>query len=352
MKKHIVEMFLGICILASCTIFSACDAEKEDSGAYDRGMAALEVEDYETAISEFQNAADFDGRKAEAYRGEGLVYFEQENYKYAAMMFDLSLENMNFENQEFKEDILYYEAEAYTKNQQTEEAISVYQELEKGENAALAFVMEGKLYLQAGDEEKAEECFKSSEEKEKNIGLCLLIYESYSEVNREADGAGYLEDATSVSAQSGEDYAKLGKVYTYLEDDANAEDCLKKALDMGCSEALNMLGSIYLDENDITSAKELYNKAIEEETNLAQAYNGLAMCAIKEADYDTALSYIEQGLACQDESASQELLFNEIVVYENKGEFETALGKCQSYLEKYPNDEDAQREYKFLQHGS
>ena len=45
----------------------------------------------------------------------------------------------------------------------------------------------------------------------------------------------------------------------------------------------------------------------------------------------------------------QELLGNEIAVYEWKGDFETAKLKMESYLERYPEDEKAQREYLFLQ---
>ena len=41
----------------------------------------------------------------------------------------------------------------------------------------------------------------------------------------------------------------------------------------------------------------------------------------------------------------QKLLASEIAVYEYKGDFTTALQKMETYLESYPDDGDAQREY-------
>lgn len=39
---------------------------------------------------------------------------------------------------------------------------------------------------------------------------------------------------------------------------------------------------------------------------------------------------------------------SEITVYEQQGDFDTALQKMEIYLESYPDDTDAQREYTFL----
>ena len=49
------------------------------------------------------------------------------------------------------------------------------------------------------------------------------------------------------------------------------------------------------------------------------SYNGLALCAIADEDYDGALSYISQGLALDGTEGKQDLYFNEIVAYEKAG---------------------------------
>ena len=45
----------------------------------------------------------------------------------------------------------------------------------------------------------------------------------------------------------------------------------------------------------------------------------------------------------------RDLLYNEIVVFENQLDFETAKSKMQEFLEKYPGDQEAVRENTFLQ---
>ena len=56
---------------------------------------------------------------------------------------------------------------------------------------------------------------------------------------------------------------------------------------------------------------------------------------------------IENGLSCG--GAEEELLFNEIVVYEYKLDFNTAKEKMQEFLKKYPDNQEAVRENSFLQ---
>ena len=45
----------------------------------------------------------------------------------------------------------------------------------------------------------------------------------------------------------------------------------------------------------------------------------------------------------------QEMLFNQIVCYENLGDWENAKTKIAEYIQVYPDDADAQREAKFLE---
>ena len=119
-------LFLAVVFLMA---FGGCRGE--DSGAYDRGMEALKASDYDTAMEEFQTAANEDGRKAEAYRGEGIIYLKRQDYEHAATLFGLSLDAMEYQNEEFREDVLYYQAEAYAGAGRIQEAEAVYRQLEQ-----------------------------------------------------------------------------------------------------------------------------------------------------------------------------------------------------------------------------
>ncbi len=352
MKKGIVCLILGITSILGSVFLTGCQSTKEDSGAYDKAMTALLEGDYDTALAEFKNAADNDHREAESYRGEGIVYYERGDYESAIMLFDLSLKKMNFKNSDFETDVKLYEADAYMKKSDYETAHSIYQGLEEGDNAYTAYAREGVLYLKEQNRDQAAQCFEQSVASKKNIEICLYIYESYKDVNLEADGSKYLEEAADIKPSTKEEYMKLGKVFEYLEDYDSAVESFNKAIEAGCTEAIDELGRLYLDNNNISDAKALYNNNLNEGQEIAAAYNGLAMCAIKEQDYDGALAYIEQGLSCGDQTANQNLLFNQIIVYEYKLEFDTAKQKTEEYLQLYPDDEKASDEYKFLVHGA
>ena len=78
------------------------------------------------------------------------------------------------------------------------------------------------------------------------------------------------------------------------------------------------------------------------------AYEKVASWQLDNQDYDGAASTLEAGISMGDGGCLQKLLASEIAVYEYKGDFTTALQKMEAYLESYPDDGDAHREYTFL----
>ena len=52
-----------VCMAFMCLLLAGCAREGEDD--YDRGMAAMETEDYDTAISYFEKMTDRGERKAD-----------------------------------------------------------------------------------------------------------------------------------------------------------------------------------------------------------------------------------------------------------------------------------------------
>ena len=96
-------------------------------------------------------------------------------------------------------------------------------------------------------------------------------------------------------------------------------------------------------------AVTLFQSYLEGESLVHQdAYARVASWQMEQGDYDGALVTLESGIAQGEGESLKELLGNEIAVYEQKGDFETAKLKMESYLERYPDDEKAQREYIFL----
>ena len=69
---------------------------------------------------------------------------------------------------------------------------------------------------------------------------------------------------------------------------------------------------------------------------------------MNQKNYQGAIEYFQSGIAMEEVTNEQELLQNLVIAYEKSGDFSSAKTTMEQYLEDYPDDEDAQREYIFL----
>ena len=112
------------------------------------GLEALEVEDYNKAVTYFKSEIDSGKNLDEAYRGLGIAYFELEEYENAMESFELALKN------------------------ETEETATLY-------------AMMGACYMETGEDEKALDIYTKAlsienitEELEQEIQYNLIaVYE-------------------------------------------------------------------------------------------------------------------------------------------------------------------------------
>ena len=65
-------------------------------------------------------------------------------------------------------------------------------------------------------------------------------------------------------------------------------------------------------------------------------------------EYEEALTAFQAAMNIEDNGMMQTLRFNEIVAYEYMRDYKTAAALMNSYLESYPDDGTAKREYEFL----
>ena len=119
--------------------------------------------------------------------------------------------------------------------------------------------------------------------------MALQIYEAYLEQDMEADGTKYLEQVLAVEARSARDHCERGRIYYYMEDYENAQKELTEAMDRNDSEAMLVMGQVYLAQNDADSARAMFQKYKEkEEEHMAAGYNGLVLCDLADRDYTCA----------------------------------------------------------------
>lgn len=341
MKKRWFPLILAVSILAGCK-------EPELDEEYGKGTEALQQQNYEEAHQHFQVLQEKEYRLPEVYRGSGIAFLKEESYPEAIAAFSRSLNHMDGENKTFRKDVMYYLAESRMKYGEIDKAIEVYSDILKIEKDPQAFFLRGKAYIQNGEIEKAEKDFQRAVKDCTDYNLYINIYKMYTECEKETEGKKYLEQAMKLKPEKGEDYYQRGRIYEFQKNYEKARESLLTALKMRCEDAVPVLGHLYLQTEDITSARAMYQEYLSKGENSARAYNGLAICDIYEEAYDSAMNNIQKGLEAKNEEETQSLLYNEIVVLENQRQFEKAKEKLRKYLKEYPEDEDALREKQFL----
>lgn len=120
--------------------------------------------------------------------------------------------------------------------------------------------------------------------------------------------------------------------------DANADDAKNYTLKAAC----------YMKQDDVKKALETYKTGYDATEDDSLLPN-LVYCYMERENYDTAMEYVQKGIDSEDENVKQQLLFDEIVIYEKQTDYKTAYKKAKSYVAAYPDDEDAQKELTFLE---
>lgn len=147
---------------------------------------------------------------------------------------------------------------------------------------------------------------------------------------------------STILCYEGASLAKMGKT-----DEAIAK--FQKAKSMGNEESLHYLSKLYYDLEEYKKAITYEEKYIKNNPTQGISYIILAKGYAENKEFDKALKAIKTGLKLKDDSANQELLFQEVVVYEKKLDFEKAYDKCKAYVKRYPDDEAAKLELEFLE---
>lgn len=337
-------------ILAACTgilFLAGCGGEKQKT--FEQADKDFAQGSYEYALQGYEASAANDYKTVESYRGAGLCSLRMGNYEAAISSFTSAL-NCEKVSKALRKDLLSYRATAEWKSELYDDAMADCQTLaEEFTMDADTYYLTGKVALSMDSYGEASANFEQAYGEDSTYDMAIQIYEAYLERDMEADGTRYLEAALLTEPKKAEDYCDRGRVYYYMEDYASAQKELIEASNQGSSEALVLLGMVYLAQNDISNARSMYQEYVSGESASARGYNGLALCDIAEGKYEDALTNINNGLPSATTEEMQDLLFNEIVVYEKQLDFATALQKAQEYLEMFPEDEAAAKEVKFLQ---
>lgn len=340
-----------ICLLAAglgALLLTGCGGENQKT--YEQANADLEEANYDYALNEYQACISAGYKLAQSYRGSGIVKLRTGDYQGAIDDLTNAL-NDEKTGKSDRKDLLEYRAAAELKAELYDQAMADCQTLAEDYSLnANDYYLTGCVALAMDSYDESSSNFSEAYGSDSTYEMAIQIYEAYLGQDMEADGTRYLEAALKTEAKTADDYCERGKVYYYMDDYENARTELTTAADKGSTEATLILGMVYMAQGDTSNARSFYQQYIDADgDDPAKGYNGLALCDISDGDYDSALQNISQGLGDATSDEMRDLLFNEIVVYEKKLDFSTALSKAQEYVQTFKDDDAAAKELTFLQ---
>lgn len=322
----------------------------------DYGMTLIQVGNYEEALIQFDKAIlDKDNQIVRennkmAYRGKGIAYYDSAEYKSAIKQFKKALKITD--RSDLDVDILFYLGDAQTKTLDQEGAIATYTKIiEKKANQSDAYYKRAVLKGQLGQLEDSIADF------DKAISFDKDNYEyyfgKYAILLQQGDSTGaaeVLKNALAIKTESKEDYYNVAILHFYQGNNDTVKEELATALENGFTGAYFYLGEIAMKEKDYETAVSNYEQYIQNTSNLKSAvvYNQLGEAYLQLKTYDQALKTFEEGIKLNDSAIMQQLKYNEIIALEHQGDFEQAYKKANKYLKQYPDDEGMKKEIEFL----
>ena len=332
-------------LLAAVICLAACGKKTdylEQADTYlENGEYALALENYNKAIME-------DEQLQEAYRGAGIASLSLMDYETAEDMFLRALKESDGHIGKIEIDLSYYLGETQLGLGKYEDAIECYTNMiDYDSKDTAAYFYRGSAYLQSGDETAAAADFEKVE-KDGALEELYGIYEAYAAIGSD-EGEKYLEKIVGTKTSDMEELYIIGKAYTQLGQYDKAVEALQESGEKGETKATFYLGYVYQQQEDYDTAISYYQEYKEKVGLSYEEYHVIADYMISMSDYTSALSLNEYMRERAENTELQNLLFDEVVLYEKSGNFSEARNKVEEYLQLYPDDEEALREYEFLQ---
>lgn len=348
MKKNRKKILaLTVCGILTVSL-AACGPGRTEKT--DQAMQKIETMEYEEALLILETALVGKEDPRMVARGKGIACLGLTRYEEAAAYFEEALTYSDEKPDPIDFDINYYLATAYYKQGRLDRAAAVYTAItDLKPKETDAFYLRGIVELEQGKVEAAGQDFDAAVLAEPgNYDLRIDIFRSCAEYGQEEMGAVYLQDVISEGNKKLTDFDR-GRIHYYLGDYENARLELENAKESGGAEAVVLLGQTYEHLGDYNYAASVYSNYLETKGPDSDVYNKLGLCKMKSGDYEAALAAFQSAIELEGNVGVQMFKFNEIAAYEKMGQFSKAKLLMEQYLELYPDDDRARREYDFLQ---
>jgi tetratricopeptide (TPR) repeat protein len=345
--KRIQAILTGVVAVGMIAV-TGCGSKSSNENIQ-AGMDLVEQYDFQGALDCFDLAFLNNEDLELSYRGQGLAYMGLGNYADAEQSFLESIANADAKLTSLEYDTNYYLASAYMKQGKYAEAQEIYSAiiaLKKKDTDA--YYLRGCALLNQGKYDDAVSDFEKAISLDSdNLDLVINAYAQMQEAGFGEEGKAYVQEFLETNDKKLSNGEK-GELYYYLEDYENARICLDTYVNGNDAQMALILGQTYEKLGDMNYATVVYQTYLENNAPTAALYNSLGICYVNQEKYSEAAEAFQNGIDLGSSDYLQELKFNQIVANEYLGDFQTAKSLMQDYIQSYPDDSNAKKEYEFL----
>lgn len=284
-----------------------------------------------------------------AWRAIGITYYEEGNYTEAKNYFTKALEEELLPA--LNADIRMYLADALECEGDYAAAIAVYDELLK-EQTDYAAGYRARAYMSyvQGDYERSLADYDAAIAlTPDDFDLYFGKYNVLEKLGKAEEQLQLLQVITGIENPSEEDRYFIAKAQYFSGAYDTALALLTAAAENGYNDAHYYIGEIYHARSNYGEAVYHYQQYITGSgAKDAAAYNQMGICLMKQEMFGDALEAVRAGQKLSDALHGKQLLFNEVVILEKMGEYNTAYERAVNYRNQYPEEERIRRELEFL----
>ena len=283
-------------------------------------------------------------------REQGISYLENEQYEKALETFQAALDESLGEIGAVELDICYYKAEAQYMLGQVEEAINTYTAIIRYNNASKAYYLRGNLYYSQGKEALALSDYESAVKYDgkNDYELYIGIYQSM-KANGNSEGTAYLDKACNIKGDTAYDKMQKGRIRFMQGIYGDAVTWLTEAAEGGESESYYYLAEVYLATDKRDEAKSAIASYISSGTADSYRLYNIADTQLERGNYDIAIECLEAAMDLETIPNKQIVMKTLVIAYEKTNDFASARELLKTYVNIYPEDEEAKRELTFLE---
>lgn len=292
------------------------------------------------------------GREEEQmlHRQNGINLMENGKYEKALEEFQLALDLSLGEIGEKEVDICFYKAEAQYYLNDVEGAKNTYTAIINYNEDAKAYFLRGNLYYSLGDEGNALSDYEAAiENDKKDYDLYIGVYEALLAHGKEGEALSYLNHALEIGGNKAFDKMQKGRIHFLLGETEEAISLLEEAIKGKEKDAYFYLADVYEAIGEEEKAQENINAYIEGKDVDSYKLFEVANAELGRGNFDMAIQCLNQALELKSVPNKQMIMKTLVIAYEHSRDFESAKKVMTEYIEAYPDDEEALREYTFLE---